>query len=513
MANKQIDVIVVGSGLAAFMTAKHLSEHMNVMVFTKLTKQNNNSNLAQGGIAAAIRADDHWVHHFEDTIEAGVHHNNRDAVTILTMEGPQAVQSIIDEGMEFDYEPSGKLSFGHEGAHSQRRIIHAGGDQTGKKLMNFVQNRVNVEMKENETVVQLLAHDNTIYGVQTITDDGNRNVYYAPSVVLATGGAGGLYYYTSNDSSITGTGLAMAYEIGAKLVDLEFMQFHPTLLSIGRKAVGLISEAVRGEGAYLVNDAGEKIMKGKHRLEDLAPRDVVARVIYKEIQKGNRVFLNISVVENFMSRFPSITSLCKQYGISLEKNLIPVVPGAHFFMGGIETNLQGETSIEGLYAVGEAACNGVHGANRLASNSLLECLVFTKRVAERIMRKGAVIGNIQFVRNNKKIQCPSYYPLPRKREIQQKMMDYAGIVRTEEGLLTLKTWLQQYEQAWEIPLQYEQKEDIEIAQMLQLCFLIVQSALAREESRGAHYRADFPYVKNEWEQKKVITCKYEGQLV
>ena len=510
MPNRNIDCLIVGSGLAALMTAKHLSEHMNVMVFTKSKKQANNSFLAQGGIACVMDKRDNWRIHYEDTLVAGCYLNNKEAVELLVKEGPNQVNTLIHEGMNFDKSSNGKLSLGMEGAHSHHRILHAGGDQTGKELMKFLHEKENIEVIEDETAYELLVQNNHCYGIKAMNKQGKKRTYLAKHVVLATGGAGALYSFTSNDESVTGSALSMAYRVGANLIDLEFMQFHPTMLSVDGKAVGLISEAVRGEGAFLVNEKGDRIMKDLHPLQDLAPRDVVSRAIYNCLQKGHRIYLNIKAIPNFKQRFPAITELCWKNNINIESGYIPVVPGAHFFMGGIQTNVHGETSVNRLYAIGEAACNGVHGANRLASNSLLECIVFSKKIARKIveLKKEETFfypTDFETVKNKRNPLLPS------KKEIQKMMMNHVGIVRSKEKLVDMKCWLEQYE----IGMEFTQEtiEEIEIIQMLQLCSLMVDASLQREESRGAHFREDFPKSKEDWNNRRITHAKNMSLLV
>ncbi|RJR06796.1 L-aspartate oxidase [Candidatus Parcubacteria bacterium] len=508
------DVIVVGSGLSALLTAKYLSKHMNVMVFTKSNKYENNSFLAQGGVASAIADTDSWQEHFHDTIFAGCNHNEKDSVELLTKLGPRMLQELMEAGMDFDKDEHGVLSLGMEGAHSQRRILHAGGDQTGKRMMQWLHSLIShsVQVVEQETVIKILTEDDRCCGIKTVNRLGERKSYYASHIVFATGGAGALYSYTSNDPSVNGMALALAYQAGAILTDLEFMQFHPTMLHVNDKVIGLVSEAVRGEGAYLVNDQGKRIMQGIHPLEDLAPRDIVSRTIFQELDLGGKVFLNIENVINFEERFPTISYMCTNQGISLENNLLPVVPGAHFFMGGIKTDLNGETSLKGLYAVGEAACNGVHGANRLASNSLLEAIVFSKKLAEHLLSKP--IGNcrkklIDEPLNQAKLDLP-FLPLPAKSDLQAMMMKHAGIVRHAEGLKKLKGWLEAYQPYWQ-EFDWLEKDlsqvEIELVYMLQISHLIASAALEREESRGAHCRSDFPQASEAWLQKRI--CQWE----
>lgn len=517
------NVIVVGSGLSALLTANYLSEHMNVIIFTKSSKNDNNSFLAQGGVACAIEHTDSWKLHYEDTLSAGCYHNEEDAVEVLTKMGPSELRHLIQKGMQFDKNGHGDYSLGLEGAHSKRRILHAGGDQTGKELMEWLQSTLSdkVLMVEHETVIRLLVENNNCMGVQTANANDERTDYFASYVVLATGGAGALYPYTSNNESITGMALSLACQAGAALTDLEFMQFHPTMLSVEGKAVGLISEAVRGEGAILQNSKSIRFMETVHPQKDLAPRDVVSRAIYHELEHGETVYLNIEDVNQFEERFPAITKLCRNHGIDLNKKRIPVVPGAHFYMGGIQTTIHGETTLSGLYAVGEASCNGVHGANRLASNSLLETIVFSKKLAEHLLIRKPTDKEVPWNRNSMMIRDLDLLqkravPLPDKSDIQHMMMKHAGIVRHEAGLTELKDWLLTYQPYWQA-VQYFTEifeiGDIEKIHMLHLSYLITESALQRQESRGAHYRSDHPVAKEAWRKVRIIHTEKKSKGV
>lgn len=490
MTMPNADVVIIGSGVAALSVAKAICHEKNVILITKRTKQNNNTNLAQGGIAAAIASYDHPNDHYEDTLAAGCYYNNKEAVRYLVEHGPVVMKELIDSGMIFDGDERG-LHFGKEGGHSKHRILHAGGDATGKILLQQLLKEVTpyVTIIELEMVLHLVTEENRCCGVITRDEKGQIHRYDAKHVVLATGGIGGVYACTSNDESITGDGLAIAYRAGAELVDLEFIQFHPTMLYINGEGKGLVSEAVRGEGAILRNGKGEWFMEHIHEQKELAPRDVVARAIHEQILAGEEVYLDITNIPHFAERFPTVSALCEAQQLDMKKGKIPVAPGAHFHMGGIKVNGNGETSINGLYAVGEVACNGVHGANRLASNSLLEGLVFGKRTGEYILEQ-----EVTFRRKERAdcIVASKAKALPKKQEIRQFMMKYVGIVRTEENLLYVKKWLEQYD-VYDDPMQYEElsDEEITVMNMLTVCYLVTKAALARKESVGGHYRSDF----------------------
>jgi len=368
------NVLIVGSGIAALQFATKLRCDMNVIILTKSHVKNGNSYLAQGGVAAAMSSSDSAYKHFIDTLEAGRFHNNPDPVAMMTMEAPNLISEMLEDGCSFDMDSSGNILLGMEGAHSEKRIVHGGGDATGKTIMEYFAQKVKnskIEVIEDCTVYELMVNQNQCFGVKGKHKDGKKEMFTADHIVLATGGLGQIYSFTSNAETVTGDGIALAYKAGAEVTDMEFVQFHPTLLSVDGKGIGLVSEAVRGEGAKLVISSGKEIMKGVHPLENLAPRHIVSQTIYEYIKSGETVYLDISNIENFESKFPTITDSCKQQQIDLSAGKIPVVPGCHFLMGGIKTDLEGRTSIDRLYAIGEVACTGIHGANRLASNSLL----------------------------------------------------------------------------------------------------------------------------------------------
>lgn len=501
---READVIIVGSGLAALMVAYHLCEHKNVIIFTKSKKETSNSWLAQGGVAAAIHPDDHWLSHYTDTMIAGCEHNDEEAVRILVQEGREAIQQFINLGFSFDVDEHGQLLFGQEGAHRMRRILHAGGDATGKNMVSFLFEKLSnrVTFIENDPVIDLLVSDGRCVGVQT-----KNGTYTASAIVIATGGIGQLYAFTSNAETATGDGIAMAYRAGAAVADMEFVQFHPTMLYVDGKAVGLISEAVRGEGAMLVTDDGRRVMDGVHPQKDLAPRDVVSRAIEREMKNGHFVFLDVSMIPHFSSRFPTIASLCERYQIDWRNGLLPVVPGAHFLMGGIVVNVDGETTLPGLYAVGEAACTGVHGANRLASNSLLEALVFSRRVAFQLLNKTEqrlTLKKSERKENNVRVA------LPTKEDIQRMMTQYVGIVREYDQLFYAKQWFEQYSIDELVNMAPEHDDEKRtIIYMLIVGWLMTTSALKRRESRGAHYRSDEPFERTYWEKRRIVRTKEE----
>ncbi|PGZ11298.1 L-aspartate oxidase [Bacillus cereus] len=505
------DVLIIGSGIAALRVAKEICHEKNVIIITKGTERNNNTHLAQGGIAAAVATYDDPHNHFEDTLVAGCHYNDEEVVRYLVEEGLEEINNLIDDGMKFDGDETGP-HLGKEGAHRKRRILHAGGDATGKNLLeHFIQEVAPyVTVVEQEMVLDFIIENDKCAGVLTRNSEGELKRYDANYTVLATGGIGGLYAFTSNDKTITGDGLAMVYRAGGELVDLEFIQFHPTMLYAGGRCCGLVSEAVRGEGAVLINGKGQCFMMAIHPEQDLAPRDVVARAIHEQLLAGEKVYLNIEMIQDFEQRFPTVSSICKRNGVDINEKRIPVVPGAHFHMGGVKTNCDGETSIPNLYAVGEVACNGVHGANRLASNSLLEGLVFGKRIGQQILSKATKERlNVLAEKEEKFIVLND---LPAKEEIQGCMMKYVGIVRTVQSLSYARKWLSKYG-VRNMILQHNAltNEEITLINMLTVCELIVISALQREESIGGHYRSDYP--DRNAVKKEIVRVKRKLQFV
>lgn len=508
MTKKHIaDVVIIGSGIAALVAADRLSYHKNVIIITKSKKENSNSSRAQGGVAAAISHNDHWSNHFSDTMVAGNFHNDEEAVETLVQRGSELLRALIDKGMTFDKDARGRIVLGQEGAHGMRRILHAGGDATGKALVDFMLNRLRsnpkVKIIEKMLVVDLLVEENRCFGIKVKTNSGRTETIYSRDTILAAGGSGGLYSFTSNDPTVTGDGISLAYRAGANLVDLEFVQFHPTLLYVNGEVKGLISEAVRGEGAVLITKCGNRLMRSVHPQEDLAPRDVVAREINRAVLNGEQIFLDISMIKDFKKRFPTITKLCEENGINLAAGRIPVVPGAHFHMGGVEVNQQGQTSVEHLYAIGEVACTGVHGANRLASNSLLEGIVFATELAEHLAFEQSGDFEIPTIQSEDKTSKELH--LPEKEEIKAVMMKYVGIVRDETSLQTAIEWLEQYLPAdKKLDSDALTHEQIGVYNMLQAAWLIATSALMRKESRGGHYRSDFPEEETDWTKKKIV---------
>ncbi|MHC0037499.1 L-aspartate oxidase [Pseudoneobacillus sp. C159] len=490
------DVLIIGSGIAALQLAVHLSHDKNVRILTKSSIRTANSYLAQGGVAAAIGKTDHPSKHYLDTLEAGRNHNHGPTVHEIIEAAPELINEIYKHGCHFDHDETGALLLGMEGAHSEKRIIHGGGDATGKTLVEFLVSQLynKFQIEENIFVYELILDEKRqrCIGVKGKTTDGAIHYYYANHIVLATGGCGQLYSFTSNAESVTGDGIAMAYLAGAEVTDMEFIQFHPTLLYVNGAPKGLISEAVRGEGAKLVTEDDTPIMEGVHPLKDLAPRHITSQTIFDYVKKGKPVYLDIRNIEDFETRFPSITELCGQNGIDLSAGKIPVVPGSHFLMGGIKTDAMGRSSIPGLYAIGEVSCTGLHGANRLASNSLLEGLFQGKKLA-------GYINETQITPVSFNLQV-TVYPVKHKKQrlpeiatLQERMMENVGIVREKSILKEQLRWLEQFKRRDFTDLDSLTMGDISRIYMLIVAELITASALKRTESRGGHFRSDYPF--------------------
>lgn len=507
------DYIIVGSGIAGLYSALLAIEEGSVLIITKGGIQDCNTKYAQGGIAAAIGKNDSPDLHYKDTINAGDGLCNEEAVRILVEEAQDRIADLIGFGVPFDT-LEGEVALTREAAHTVPRILHAGGDATGEYIEVTLSQQVRlspIKVLEYCVATEILFNDGKVKGVKAIDyRSGIVEEFECKFIILATGGAGRLFKYTTNGDTATGDGIALAYQAGAEICDMEFFQFHPTALRLPGVSPFLISEAVRGEGGVLRNIEGRRFMPDYSPDADLAPRDVVARSILFEMRKtgSDKVFLDVTHLPatKVATRFPHIYRFCLDHGLDIAERQIPVAPAAHYLMGGVKVDVWGETKIAGLFAAGETACTGVHGANRLASNSLLEVLIFSKRIIEKTLR-----GSPE---TKQQEETSSIYHLPPREapqgisalnliNLQTLMWDKVGIVRSLEGLYQAAVTLATWQNSLAIPTD---RLSYELNTMVINARLVTEAALMREESRGAHYRSDFPSSSDDW--KKHIIFKF-----
>lgn len=509
------DYLVIGSGVAGLVFALLAADTGTVQMVTKKESFDSNTNHAQGGIACVLGEDDTFASHVEDTLVAGAGLCKKDVVEVLVKEGPEMVRQLLQWGTEFTRDEStGDFELGREGGHTHRRIIHAK-DLTGREveraLLNAIRSKPNITLNENQIALRLLASgkdgQRRCVGVQVYDTRHSRLVYYlAPAVLLSTGGAGQVYLHTTNPEIATGDGVAMAYREGVRVANMEFIQFHPTSFYNPGGKTFLISEAVRGEGGILRTLQGEAFMDKYHHLKNLAPRDIVARAIDTEMKRSGAPHVNLDVThldpDFVLNHFPYITARCLEHGINPTQVPIPVVPAAHYSCGGVLTDINGETSLHGLFATGEVACTGVHGANRLASNSLLECLVFSRRAFIHIQetlheypKSKPDLSEWETAQFHKIDESFEEVRVAHCRdEIRRLMWDYVGIVRNDSRLRLAERRIELIRQ--EVGEYLDSgalsPELIELWNMADTAYLIVRSAILRKESRGLHYNTDYP---------------------
>jgi len=497
--NREIcDVIIVGSGVAGLYSAINLDKSKKVLIISKESMDENNSYLAQGGIAAAVAEGDLPAYHFEDTIKAGAGQCDNEAVSILVEQAPVDVEILCNIGTNFDRNMDGTLTTTREGGHRRFRIIHALGDATGREVIDSLlrecRGRENITIIENCFAVDIVTVNESYAGL-LVKQENEYKYMMSKAIILASGGIGQVYKNTTNANVITGDGMAMAYRAGAELTDMEFVQFHPTAMYSQNVEENkfLISEAVRGEGGILQSIVGKRFMPEYHEMAEVAPRDIVARAIFAEMKKTNSDFVYLDVTHKapdlIKKRFPNIYKHCFEKGIDMTKQFIPVCPVQHYFMGGIKTDLWGRTNIKGLYACGETANTGVHGANRLASNSLLEGLVFGRRCAEKI---NATIDNMQITKPdivNKRKHRAIVDVEAIKVSIKSLMNDHAGIERNEKDMNMALCQINEYIALLENG-SLETAKEMETINIAIIASLILKAAIRRKESVGSHYRID-----------------------
>ncbi|PJC53625.1 MAG: L-aspartate oxidase, partial [Candidatus Magasanikbacteria bacterium CG_4_9_14_0_2_um_filter_41_10] len=483
--------LVIGSGISGLNFALDAAEYGTVAIVTKKELMESNSNYAQGGIAAVLDSHDSFNAHVADTLTAGCHINDLNAVTLMITHAPAQIQKLIDIGVGFSRKKE-TLSLTQEGGHSTRRIAHAH-DATGKEieraLIFHVRQHKNIHIFESHLAIDLMVKNNACQGAQVLnTEKKIIETFLAKATILASGGAGQVFERNCNPSVATGDGIAMAARAGAEIRDMEFIQFHPTALALDGKPTFLLSETIRGEGAILVNAKGERFMESQHELKEMAPRDIVARAIYEEMKHGP-VYLDITHRESayIKARFPYIYEQLWWYGIKMDKDRIPVAPAAHYTCGGVHTNLHGETNIPGLFAFGEVAHTGVHGANRLASNSLLECMVFSEQTVPTAVAYATTHPIEEQTTTNNVVYVPSNIANI-KKEIQHLMWNHVGIIRHEDELDETLHTIKDIQSNLET-LQKNGRDEmlIETKNLADVAIIITKAAIARKESIGCHF--------------------------
>ena len=511
----QTDVIVIGAGAAGLNAALSLAPRRVTLLTKGRLGASGASPLAQGGIAVALGDDDSPALHARDTLDAGAGLCDQAIVDVLTREAPRHAHDLAELGTRFDCSNDGRFALGREAAHSRRRILHANGDGTGAEIVRALSAAAacaeHVRLEEEAFAEDLIVRAGRVAGVIVRTRDGFREYRSARAVVLATGGSGRVYRITTNPPEATGDGLAMAARTGAILADVEFVQFHPTALDVAADPLPLVTEALRGQGAVLVDERGHRFLSDVHPAAELAPRDVVARTMWVHIESGHRVFLDArsAVGQEFPTRFPTVFALCARHGLDPRVQLLPVTPAAHYHMGGVASDARGRSSVAGLWVCGETAATGVHGANRLASNSLLEAVVFGRRVAEDVRSvldaseglelrdlarlAGTVDGEVAALDADARLV----------NEIRSMMWRHVGLVRTEAGL---RGALATLDAASATPSGQAARNLLLVAR------LITAASLVREESRGGHFRSDFPLPVSQAQRRLYLRLLADGRV-
>jgi L-aspartate oxidase len=497
------DVLIIGGGLAGLRSAIEIDPRLSVLVVSKDKLLQSNSNYAQGGIAGVLDPEDRFENHIADTLTAGGALCHRDIVELVVREAPERIRELAAWGTHFDVE-AGELALGREGGHSHDRIVHALGDATGREVMRAVSQRIeahgNVQVWENTFTLDLLTHAGQCRGALVWNAAHGKTLLWAKQTILCTGGAGQVYRETTNPDVATGDGHAAAFRAGAELRDMEFMQFHPTVLYIAGSSRSLITEAMRGEGARLVDRTGHRFMPDYDQREELAPRDVVSRAIVSQMEKTHHsnVYLDLTHLdpEHTRKRFPGITAICAKFGIDITADWIPVRPGAHYFIGGLTVDSDGRTTIPGLWAAGEVSSSGLHGANRLASNSLLEGLVFGARAGRGASQAALEIDDEFRVvpLENPPLERPGEVPLDLadiRNSLKSAMFRSVGIRRDEVGLEDALNSVAQW-CGYVLDRNFSDPEGWQLQNMLTMARLMILAAKQRTETRGVHYRTDHP---------------------
>ena len=509
VAHRFTDVLIIGGGLAGLRAANAVSSSNRLMIVTKDQLQQSNSNYAQGGIAGVMHPEDNFENHIQDTLTAGGSLCDQDIVDMVIKEAPDRIRELMQWGTNFDRN-SGELSLGREGGHSHHRILHGLGDSTGKEIIRamiqWTRKLRNVSILENTFTLDLLTEDGICRGA-LIRQNNEMIMVWAKQTILCTGGAGQLYRESTNPSVATADGHALAYRAGAELSDMEFMQFHPTVLYIAGSSRNLITEAMRGEGAYLVDNNGHRFMNEYDQRGELAPRDVVSQAIVSQMEKKRHpcVYLDLAHLNAsyVTGRFPGIARTCEKFGINITSDRIPVRPGAHYMIGGVTVDAQGRTTLPGLWAAGEVSASGLHGANRLASNSLLESLVFGAHAGKGASDAASQmqdhyeayqISNPNIASTNEIMDLPDI-----TNSLKSLMWRFVGVRRQadtlKEALETIDRW-----RRYVLPAQFTSLQGWELQNMLTVARIMVDAAFQREESRGVHLRTDFPGLDHNWDR-------------
>ena len=511
---RSTDVLVLGSGAAGLAVALAASPARSVTVLCKGSFARGGSSLiAQGGVAVSLGADDSARCHAEDTLAVGGGLCDAEIVRVVTEEGPQQIRDLVTLGAAFDRDRWGGLALGREAAHSRRRVVHAAGDATGAEIVRALAAGLcsrEVAIEEQTLALDLIVEGGRVFGVHALTREGRSVAYLAQTVVLATGGLGGLFLHTTNPADVRGEGIAIAARAGARLAGMEFVQFHPTALAVGCDPMPLLTEALRGEGATLIDEEGRRFMEALHPLAELAPRDVVARAIWRHQLQGHRTMLDATGLgPRIAVRFPTVLALCRQQGFEPQREPLPVSPAAHYHMGGVVVDDQGRSSLQGLWACGEVAHTGLHGANRLASNSLLEALVYGARVGRALARRAPapLPTPPSFAQGLESAAAPlpgasDNAQLQTELRVRELMWRHVGLEREATGLQRAQSALRALDcQLRPCPSS--------LRNMLLTAQLVTRAALAREESRGAHWRSDIPFSVPSWQR----TLYFEGQTL
>ena len=499
------DVLIIGAGVAGLRAANSIGSHQSVLVVTKDQIRESNSTYAQGGIAGVLAPEDDFDSHINDTLAAGGNLCDRDIVDMVIRDGPRRIEELLRWGTNFDRE-DGELELGREGGHSKDRIVHANGDATGQEIMRAIIERTRampkVDIWENSFTVDLLTYEGRCRGA-VIVRDGKKVLVWAKETILCTGGTGQVYRESTNPPVATGDGHAAAFRAGVQLRDMEFVQFHPTVLYIAGSSRSLITEAVRGEGAYLVDVNGKRFMSEYDARGELAPRDVVSQSIVQQMgrSKHHCVYLDLSHLDAqfVLDRFPGIAATCQKFGLDITSDRIPVRPGAHYMIGGVSVDRQGRTNLPGLWAAGEATSSGLHGANRLASNSLLEGLVYGAHAGEAASRAAGEegIGLRAFPIRHPRVRHSDSFDVNDVRVSLKSLMGrLVGVQRDEEGLQEAADSIRSYA-AYVMQYQFDEEAGWELQNLLTTASCIVDAAMARKESRGVHFRSDFPEVDDQ----------------